>query len=61
MTDNELIAKAKRDKLKAKRDGLYKEFLKHPADIHLAIEIKSIDDQVAESVQQRKPGSGSKS
>jgi hypothetical protein len=57
--DNEITEKVKRDKLKAKRDGLYKEFLKNPQDIHLAIEIKSIDDQVAESVQ-RKPSSNGK-
>jgi len=45
--------KEKREVLKAKRDRLYEQFLKNPSDIKLAIKIKEIDDQVADSVARR--------
>ena len=38
----------KREELKAERNLLFKRFLKNPTDTHLALRIKSIDDQVAE-------------
>jgi len=41
--------KRKRDDLKAKRDLLFERYLKHPMDTRLAIEIKNIDDQIAET------------
>jgi hypothetical protein len=40
--------KKKREELKAKRELLFDKYLKHPTDIHLALEIKLLDDQVAE-------------
>ena len=43
--------KKKRGELKAKRDLLFERYLKHPMDIHLSLEIKSIDDQLAESTK----------
>jgi hypothetical protein len=43
--------KSKREELKAKRDLLFKLFLKNPMYTHLAAEIKVIDDQLAESYQ----------
>jgi hypothetical protein len=51
--------KRKRDDLKAKRDLLFERYLKHPMDTHLAIEIKAIDDQIAENTKltDRKTGS----
>jgi hypothetical protein len=36
-----------REELKAKRDRLFKRFQKKPMHIHLAIEIKCIDDRLA--------------
>lgn len=41
--------KKKREALKAKRDRLFDQFLKNPSDIVLAKEIKTIDDEVADS------------
>jgi hypothetical protein len=46
-----LDARKKREKLKAKRDRLFSDFLKDPSNILLALEIKAIDDQVAESME----------
>lgn len=42
--------KKKREALRAERDRIYAQFLKNPSDIKLAIKIKEIDDQVADSV-----------
>jgi len=46
--------KKKRGELKAKRDLLFEQYLKHPMDTHLSLEIKSIDDQLAEPAKQVK-------
>ena len=40
--------KSKREKLKAKRNLLFERYLKNPQDTRRALEIKIIDDQVAE-------------
>ena len=48
MLDSPIEEKRKRDELKAKRDRLFERYLKHPMDIRLALEIKAIDDQIAE-------------
>lgn len=44
--------KKKRDELKAKRDPLFARYLRHPYDTSLALEIKVIDDQMAECNEQ---------
>jgi len=44
-TNNEM---AIRERLKAKRNRLLKEFLENPVNTRLAIEIRLIDDRVAE-------------
>ena len=44
--------KKKSEQLKAKRDQLFAKYLKHPWDTRLALEIKALDDQVAECVEQ---------
>ena len=44
--------KAKRDQLKAKRDPLFERYLKTPNDTRLALEIKLLDDKVAECNEQ---------
>ena len=44
--------KAKREALKTKRNLLYKRYLKNPQDTHRALEIKILDDQVAEFTRQ---------
>jgi hypothetical protein len=55
--DTALDEKKKRDELKVKRNLLFDEYLKKPWDTRLALEIKVMDDQVAESIAltERKP------
>ncbi|HYL84748.1 MAG TPA: hypothetical protein VE263_10980 [Candidatus Angelobacter sp.] len=43
--------KSKREKLKAKRDVLFKNYLKNPQDSRLALEIKNLDDEIAECTE----------
>jgi len=38
----------KRELLKIKRKLLFKEFSDHPNDLHFALEIKALDDQIVE-------------
>lgn len=45
------VWKKKRDDLKTKRDLLFKQYTKHPRDIQLSLEIKAIDDEIAECTQ----------
>ena len=42
------VLKKKRDLLKIKRDLLFKEFIDHPNDCHFALEIKTMDDEIAD-------------
>jgi hypothetical protein len=51
VSENEIDQKSKRDALKAKRDLLFERLLKNPMNTSLAVEIKLIDDQIAECVQ----------
>jgi hypothetical protein len=46
--------KKKRDALKAKRDSLFDEYMKHPNDYRFAREIKTIDDEIAECTEKEK-------
>jgi hypothetical protein len=48
VSDTPIEEKRKREELKAKRDQLFERYLKHPMDTRLALEIKAIDDQIAE-------------
>ena len=43
--------KSKREELKAKRKPLFTRFLKNPNDVRLALELKHIDDQIAECTE----------
>jgi len=51
--------KRRRKDLKTKRDHLFEEYLKHPMDTRLALEIKLIDDQLADAVTPRISKNGS--
>lgn len=42
----------RRDELKARRESLFNKYLKNPKETQLALEIKILDDEVAECVQQ---------
>ena len=55
MQETAIDAKKKREKLKTTRNLLFARFLKNPSDTRLALEIKIIDDQVAECVRQMQP------
>ena len=46
-----LEEKRKREDLKAERNQLFERYLKHPMDTRLALEIKVIDDQLAEGAE----------
>lgn len=52
------VWKEKRRVLKIKRDSLFKEYLKRPQDIHLSLEIKKIDDEIAECNHKEQEGNG---
>jgi hypothetical protein len=51
VSESAVAEKVKRDGLKAKRDALYAHYLQNPTNSKLAIEIKLIDDQIAEMVE----------
>lgn len=46
------VWKRKREDLKNRRTPLFKRYEKSPGDLRLALEIKLIDDQIAECTQQ---------
>ncbi len=50
------VWKEKRKALKTKRDLLFAEYTKRPQDYHLALEIKTIDDEIAECNQKEQEG-----
>ncbi len=52
MLETAIDVKRKREELKAKRNLIFARFLKDPLDTHLALEIKIIDDLVAEWTEQ---------
>jgi hypothetical protein len=51
-----LLAQEKHEELIVRRKLLFEEFEKNPQRLHLSLEIKIIDDQIAESNQQTKLG-----
>ena len=53
------VSRKKRDVLKTKRDSLFNEYTKHPHKHELALEIKKLDDEIAECVlkEQERPQS----
>jgi hypothetical protein len=50
------VLKEKRNALRTKRDRLFKEYARRPEDCHLALEIKTIDDEIAECNQKEQEG-----
>jgi hypothetical protein len=46
------VWKRKREDLMNRRTALFKKYEKSPGELRLALEIKSIDDQIAECTQQ---------
>jgi hypothetical protein len=50
--------KRKRDELKARRELLFEQYLKHPMDTRMALEIKLMDDHLAEAASQTKRKTG---
>ena len=44
------IEKRKREELKAQRNLLFELYLKNPRDTHLALEIRIVDDQIADCI-----------
>ena len=60
MSETAIEEKRKRDELKAKRELLFERYLKHPMDTRLALEIKIMDDHLAETASQTKRKTGSR-
>jgi hypothetical protein len=50
------VWKEKRRVLKTKRDSLFKEYVNRPQEYKLALEIKKIDDEIAECNQKEQEG-----
>jgi hypothetical protein len=50
------IWKEKRQELKTKRDSLFAKYARRPQDYHLALEIKKIDDVIAECNRKEQEG-----
>ena len=50
------VWKEKRRVLRTKRDSLFEEYTKRPQDCHLALEIKTIDDEIAGCNQKEQEG-----
>jgi hypothetical protein len=50
----------KLEELKARRNLLFKQFVEHPSDIRMSLEIKKIDDQIAEFTERMEPRKGMK-
>lgn len=48
------------EKLRARRNQLFELFVEHPSDVRASLEIKRIDDQIAELTERREPGKGTK-
>ena len=42
-----IVEKRNEEDLKAKRDVLFEQFVRNPKEIHLALEIKALDDKIA--------------
>src|SRR6266404_3059983 len=60
LSETAIEEKRKRDELKAKRESLFERYLKHPMDTRLALEIKIMDDHLAETASQTKRKTGSR-
>jgi hypothetical protein len=52
MTARAAVWKRKREDLQNRRTSLFRRFERNPSDLRLALEIKAIDDQIAECTQQ---------
>lgn len=52
MQETPIDAQRKREEMKVVRKLLFKQFLKNPLHTHLALKIKTIDDQVADWAEQ---------
>jgi hypothetical protein len=48
--------KNKREELKARRNLLFRVYTEHPDDIRMSLEIKGIDDQIADLAEQARAG-----
>jgi hypothetical protein len=44
------VSKKNRDVLKTRRDSLFNEYTKHPHKLELVLQIKKLDDEIAECV-----------
>jgi hypothetical protein len=54
------LEELKFEDLKARRNLLFKQFVEHPSDVRVSLEIKKIDDQIAEFTERMEPRKGAK-
>jgi hypothetical protein len=47
--------RSKREELKIRRNLLFTLYVEHPSDIRMSVEIKKIDDQIAELTERTEP------
>ncbi len=61
MSTSSVDWKRKREELKAVRKPLFTRYLKNPNDIRMALELKHIDDQIAECTERMELKQGKQS
>lgn len=52
--------KTELEELRAKRERLFKQFVGHPSDVRVSLEIKKLDDQIAELIERKERGNKTK-
>jgi hypothetical protein len=60
MSEGSVDRRIELEELRARRNLLFKQFVEEPSDIGRSLEIKKIDDQIAELTERRKPREGAK-
>jgi hypothetical protein len=60
MSASSVDRKIQLEELKVRRKLLFKQFVEHPSDIRMSLEIKKIDDQIAEFTARMEPRKGTK-
>jgi hypothetical protein len=48
------------EELKARRNLLFKQFVENPSEVRISLEIRKIDDEIAELTERMKPRKGTK-
>jgi hypothetical protein len=60
MSEGSVDRRIELEELRARRNLLFKQFVENPSDIRMSLEIKKIDDQIAEFTEHMEPRKGTK-